>query len=674
MSENKTRETAVVVNADPTQLKILAGLLKKAFAAHGYRADTALSVREANAAFAGKAYDVAVLDYRLPDGTGDALLDAFRTGRPACAEHLSAVWAQAGADRPDCVCLMMTTDPTPELALDWMKRGAAAYLRKPFEPEYLIKLCAKARRERALLRAEDLLEERAEALRKTEDHYRLLFEHANLGIFVARDGCVKFPNPYLSQIVGYSPAELDGQPFSLFIHPEDLPLVATRHQERLSGKTGLPQTYDFRVISKNGTILWVQLCTVLIQWQGRPATLNFLHDITDRKRGEEKREKLQIQLIEAQRMESLGRLAGGVAHDFNNMLGVILGSAELLLTQMDSDHPFHARVSEIQKAALRSADLTRQLLAFARRETIAPKVLHLNKTVLGMLKMLRRLIGEDIEVVWIPGKKVWPVRIDSSQADQILANLCVNARDAIEGVGKVTIETDNTVFDEAYCTHHRGIRPGEYVMLAVSDNGCGMDAETLSKVFEPFFTTKELGKGTGLGLASVYGAVKQNNGFINVYSEPGQGTTFKIYLPRHLAKAGRPAEKSPDKPAKRHHETILLVEDEPEILEVTTIMLERNGYTVVSAGTPGEAIRLANEHAGTIHLLMTDVVMPEMNGRDLAKNILSLYPRAKCLFMSGYTANMIAHHGVLDEGVNFIQKPFSMKGLAVKVQEALDRD
>jgi signal transduction histidine kinase len=394
-------------------------------------------------------------------------------------------------------------------------------------------------------------------------------------------------------------------------------------------------------------------------------------DITERKRAEEERENLQAQLAQAQKMESVGRLAGGVAHDFNNMLGAILGYTELAMEKLDPAQPLFADLQEVRKAAERSADLTRQLLAFARKQTVAPRVIDLNKTVEGMLNMLRRLIGEDIDLAWLPGKELGPVKMDPSQIDQILANLCVNARDAVEGVGKVTIETGVAAFNEAYCADHAGFVAGDYAMLAVSDNGCGMDQETLGHLFEPFFTTKEVGRGTGLGLAMVYGAVKQNNGFITVYSEPGQGTTFKIYLPRHLAKADRPAERGPGQPVKGGHETILLVEDEPAILDMVTTMIESFGYAVIGARTPGEAIRLAREHAGTIHLLITDVVMPEMNGRDLAGNILSLYPGIKRLFMSGYTANVIAHHGVLDEGVNFIQKPFSMKNLAAKVREAL---
>jgi len=440
--------------------------------------------------------------------------------------------------------------------------------------------------------------------------------------------------------------------------------------------TGTPYELELRAVRTDGMI---RQCVArgLAEYDAVGSIhrlVGSIQDITEQKQAEAEREKLQSQLNQAQKMESVGRLAGGVAHDFNNMLGIIIGHADMILEQMEPNQPFHDDLMEIRKAGVRSAELTRQLLAFARKQTVAPKVIDLNKTVEGMLKMLHRLIGEDIDMAWIPGEKLWQVKIDPSQIDQILANLCVNARDAISGVGKITIETGNTVFGEEYCMDHAGFVPGEYAMLAVSDNGCGMDPETMSHLFEPFFTTKEFGKGTGLGLATVYGVTKQNNGFINIYSEPGLGTTFKVYLPRQLSKAGSLPDKGLDKPGERGHETVLLVEDEPTILRMASMMLEREGYAVVRAGTPGEAIRLANEHAGDIHLLMTDVVMPEMNGRDLAKNILSLYPHLKCLFMSGYTANVIAHHGVLDEGVNFIQKPFSKGDLNVKVREVLDRD
>jgi CheY-like chemotaxis protein len=373
-------------------------------------------------------------------------------------------------------------------------------------------------------------------------------------------------------------------------------------------------------------------------------------------------------------MESIGRLAGGVAHDFNNMLSVILGHVGMAMMDLEPSHPLYANLEQVRDAGVRSADLTRQLLAFARKQTVAPKVLDLNKTVAGITTMLQRLIGEDIDLAWRPGENIWPVKMDPSQIDQILANLCVNARDAIADVGKITIETGRAEFDAAYCNDHVGFFPGEYVLLAVSDDGCGIKPEMLDNIFEPFFTTKESGKGTGLGLAMVYGVVKQNNGFINVYSEPGQGTTFRIYLPPHRAKTDTCPDKGAVRSAEGGDETILIVEDEPAILDMTAKMLERLGYRVMAAGTPGEAVDLAQAYCGRIDLLISDVVMPEMNGRDLANNLLHYYPDLKRLFMSGYTANVIAHHGVLEKGINFIQKPFSQKDLGAKVRESIDGD
>ncbi len=404
-----------------------------------------------------------------------------------------------------------------------------------------------------------------------------------------------------------------------------------------------------------------------IEWtDGRLVRMQIATDITELK-------KMETQLNQAQKMESVGRLAGGVAHDFNNMLGVILGHTELALLQADENHDLYSDLKEIQKAAKRSADITKQLLAFARKQTISPRQLDLNDTVESMLNMLRRLIGEDIDLVWQPAAHIWPVKMDPSQIDQILANLCINARDAIAGVGKLTIETGRKTFDEEYCHEHAGFIPGDFVLLAVSDNGCGMDKDTLENLFEPFFTTKEVGKGTGLGLATVYGIVKQNKGFINIYSELGQGSTFKIYLPRLVADENTDKAVPEKKAASGGSETILLVEDEPSILKMTRMMLEKIGYTVLSAVTPSEAMEKAENHSGSVELLMTDVVMPEMNGRDLAAKVTELHPDIKLLFMSGYTANVIAHQGILDNGVAFIQKPFSMADMTAKVREVLNR-
>ncbi|MBF0413724.1 MAG: response regulator, partial [Desulfamplus sp.] len=394
-------------------------------------------------------------------------------------------------------------------------------------------------------------------------------------------------------------------------------------------------------------------------------------DITELKQAELEKKRLEAQLHQSQKLESIGRLAGGVAHDFNNMLMVIIGYAEISLDSLDTSDPLHENLREIRNAAKRSADLTRQLLAFARKQTIAPIVLDINQTVESMLKMLEKLIGENINLHWQQGKDLWSVKVDSSQFDQILVNLCVNAKDAIDGIGNVLISTANVTCDKVYCSNHVYAIEGDYVLLTVSDDGVGMDKEILANIFEPFFTTKEFGKGTGLGLATVYGIVKQNNGFIDVHSEPGKGTTFKIYLPRHIENVPQIEKEDQKEPAVDGHETILLVEDEPVILTVGKIMLENLGYQVLTADLPIKAINIAKDHAGEIALLITDVVMPEMSGRDLAQNILSIIPHIKCLFMSGYTADIIAKDGILDEGMHFIQKPFSRKELALKVRNAL---
>ncbi len=398
-----------------------------------------------------------------------------------------------------------------------------------------------------------------------------------------------------------------------------------------------------------------------------------LHSDEARKVSEQKQKILEAQLVQAGKMESVGRLAGGVAHDYNNMLGIIVGYTEMSLQDVAPDDPLHANLEQILAAAKRSTDITRQLLAFARKQTIEPKVLQLDEVVKEMLKMLQRLIGEDIDLAWGPGVDVWPVKMDPSQVDQILVNLCINARDAIADVGKIIIETRNAQLDEDYCVERAGFIPGEYILLAVSDNGMGMTPETQDKAFEPFFTTKQLGKGTGLGLATVYGIVKQNNGFINVYSELEEGTTIKIYLPRYVGQRPWATIESAMEMPLAQGETLLIVEDDDAILTLVRKMLENLGYAVFTANSPGDAMALARKNAGGIDLLITDVVMPEMNGRDLANQLQALYPSLQVLFMSGYTANVIAHRGVLDEGVNFIPKPFSQKELAVKVREVLLR-
>jgi len=478
-------------------------------------------------------------------------------------------------------------------------------------------------------------------------------------------GNIQFVNPAYERTTGFSQEEALGKNQRILKSGEQDEQFYKSFWQTISGGS----TWEGRMVNKrkDGTLYTMEM-TVSPVRDTANKIVNYVavnRDVTEHLR-------LAAQYQQAQKMEAVGLLAGGVAHDFNNMLTVILGYAELAMRNADPSQPLHAHLQEIMVAARRSADITRQLLAFARKQTIIPEVLDVNLAVDSMLKMLQRLIGENITLVWLPAEILGSIKIDPVQVDQILANLCVNARDAIADIGTVTIETENVEFDEAYSAQHVGYLAGEYVLLSVSDDGSGMGKDVLSHIFEPFFTSKGVGEGTGLGLSTVYGIVKQNHGFINVYSEPGNGTTFRIYLPRFAGLADNSRREQPqDIPLSTGGETILVVEDEPALLTLSTLMLEKLGYRVLAAGTPREAIELAAEFAGTLHLVITDVVMPEMNGRDLAVQLLSICPGIKTMFMSGYTANVIIQRGVLDENLDFIQKPFSMRDLAVKIRGAL---
>ncbi|MBI4776205.1 MAG: response regulator [Deltaproteobacteria bacterium] len=477
-------------------------------------------------------------------------------------------------------------------------------------------------------------------------------------------GTIQYVNPAFERVTGYTKAEALGKnPRILKSGRQDQTFYSELWQTISRGKT-----FQGRMVNKrkDGT-LYTEDATIspVFSTKGRiVAYVAVKRDVTHYL-------ALQEQFHQAQKMESVGRLAGGVAHDFNNMLGIIIGHAELALEETAPVSPVYDDLNEIRRTALRSADLTRQLLAFARKQVTSPQVLDLNDTVTGMIKMLRRLIGEDIDLAWAPGANLWLVKIDPAQTDQLLANLCVNARDAIGGVGRITIETKNTILDEAYCAAHAGTKPGQYVTLSVRDNGCGMNEETLNNLFEPFFTTKEVGKGTGLGLSTVYGIVRQNEGYIDVISRPGQGARFTIYLPRTLEALQLDGEPH-GKPTAKGAETLLLVEDEQSILRLAKAVLERLGYTVLATPSPVEALTIAERYENPIHLLITDVVMPGMNGQQLRERIEKHIPAVKVLFMSGYTADAVAHGGILERGVRFLQKPFSNKALAEKVREVLD--
>ncbi|MBZ0109201.1 MAG: PAS domain S-box protein [Candidatus Scalindua rubra] len=508
------------------------------------------------------------------------------------------------------------------------------------------------------------------ARRRAEETSNLLMsaiEQAGEAIVITdTEGLVQFVNSTFAQTTGYSREETIGQNLRILKSgKQDEILYRNLWDTITSGKTWAGRIVNKR---KDGTLYTEEMTISPVRnISGRIVNhVAVKRDITDHL-------QLAAQFRQAQKMEALGLLAGGVAHDYNNMLSVILGYAEQAKNKANSAQALHVGLEEIIKAAKHSKDITRQLLAFARKQTITPVVLDLNQAVEKMLRMLRRLIGENINLGWRTAANLWPVKIDPGQIDQILANLCINARDAITDTGKITIEMGNAAFDKTYCAHHAGFIAGEYVLLSVSDDGNGIDKEILEQIFEPFFTSKGVGKGTGLGLSTVYGIVKQNNGFINVYSEPGEGTTIKIYLPRHERQTGVTRRKRKVKIPRSRGETVLIVEDEPALLTLYKTILEELGYQVFAAETPSKAIRLANEHAGEIQLLITDVVMPEMNGRDLAERLHSLYPNINNLFMSGYTADVIAHRGVLDENVKFIQKPFSMADFAIKVREAMKK-
>ncbi len=519
--------------------------------------------------------------------------------------------------------------------------------------------------------AEELLSAQ-EALRESEAKYRLLFD-ANLLLIAWVDSFERYQaiNSKYSMFFGIELEEVLGK----YIWEILGKTIYGHLKDRISqAMQGMMVEYEENIPDKKGQIHYLhgRLVPYHPSKDVQDGFVVFVEDITERKKAEAEQENLQKQLIQSHKMEAVGQLAGGVAHDFNNLLSVILGHAELGLMREDPMDKLLDRLQYILKAAESAKGVTRQLMAFARKQTVAPKVLNLNESVDGMFKMLWRLIGEDIELVLQPGSNLWALNIDPSQIDQVLVNLCVNAKDAIEGVGKIVIETKNMILDYPPLMEQEEFVPGEYVLLSVRDDGCGMDDATIAKIFDPFFTTKPLHQGTGMGLSSVYGIIKQNKGFINVHSEIGKGTTFEVYFPRHMSgvdeiNVGDVAKES----QQGNNEIVLLVEDEIDLLKLTKEMLESLGYIVLEAASPTQALSLAERHAAKINLLITDVVMPEMNGRELADRLQTLNSDIEILFMSGYTADVIAHRGVVEKNMNFIAKPFFLEDLSTKVREAL---
>jgi two-component system, cell cycle sensor histidine kinase and response regulator CckA len=441
-----------------------------------------------------------------------------------------------------------------------------------------------------------------------------------------------------------------------------------RHHRAIYAESFAPNLRQGR-----GAHLWGVAAPICNQDGDRIGAIEMIRDVSDLKAAEVEKNKLRDQLQQAQKMESVGRLAGGIAHDFNNMLTVILGSVQLTLLDSTIPEALVARLRVIEETTHRSANLVRQLLAFARKQNIAPQAVELNAAVVELLPMLSRLLGEHIVIDWRPAKDLWMTWIDPSQLDQLLINMCANSRDSISGAGTISLETANIVVDFDYCRGNPESLPGNYVLLAVSDDGCGMNKATLEHIYEPFFTTKGVGKGTGMGLATVYGIVKQNGGFINVYSELGKGTTFKIYLPRTGIEAGTESTGAKNETLRASGERVLVVEDDANLLKVAKEMLTNLGYAVVCTQSPSEALDIIRKNFNAIDLLITDVVMPEMNGRELEQRAREFNPSLRSLFVSGYTANVIAHHGIIDAEVCFLQKPFTLQDLARSVRLALGK-
>ena len=504
-------------------------------------------------------------------------------------------------------------------------------------------------------------------LAEREELFRLISENAaDMIALVDAKGQRLYNSPAYLKILGRSPGELKNSSPLEQVHPDDRPLLEEAAREAFRGGTG--RRIEYRMRHKDGT--WRTLestASPVHNADGQVEKLVIVNrDITDRK-------KLEEQFRQAQKMEAVGRLSGGVAHDFNNLLGVIIGYGEILQEGLPAENPLRRSADEILAAGRRAAGLTRQLLAFSRQQVLEPRVLDLNSVVKDMESMLRRLIGEDVDLTSKLDPALGTIKADPGQLEQVIMNLAVNARDAMPQGGKLMIETANTEMDEVFVRRYPyPVQPGLYIRLTVSDTGTGMDPATRARIFEPFFTTKAKGQGTGLGLSMVYGVVKQSDGYIDVYSEPGLGTTFKIYLPR-VDEAVVPvkAETTLSKTL-RGTETVLLVEDETALRTLTSSVLETCGYTVLEAKHGGEALDISQHHEGAIDLLLTDVVMPGISGRVLADQLVQLRPQIKVVYMSGYTGQTVGAHGILDPGSLFLQKPFTRDALARKLREALD--
>jgi len=629
------------VEDSPRDVKLIAAMLERA----GYPLTfTAVDIPELFLErLEQNDYEVIISDYNLRDWTAMEALEIFK---------------KTGKDIPFIVVSGSLGD---EAAAECIKRGATDYVLKD-RMGRLPSAIDLALQGKALRRERRAAEE---ALRESEEKFRLISENvADLIAVLDLEGRRIYNSPSYKEILG-DPQTLHGTESFNEIHPDDRDHIKAIFEETV--RTGVGQRADYRFLLKDGSIRFIESQgSVIRDRAGEPTNVLVVsRDVTERR-------KLEQQLLQSQKMEAIGQLAGGVAHDFNNLLTVISGFTQLALESFAEDNPNRENLLEVLGASDRAASLTRQLLAFSRQQTLQLRVLSLNEVVANTEKMLKRLIGEDIELVAVLAPDLGRVKADPGQVEQVIMNLAVNARDAMPKGGKLTIETANVDLDSAYSRKHPVARPGLHVMLSVTDTGSGMDEKTKARIFEPFFTTKERGKGTGLGLSTVYGIVKQSEGNIFVYSEPGLGTSFKVYLPQVREEVAAVKSSGAAPQQLKGAETILVVEDEQPVRRLVRSVLESNGYKVLVATRGDEALSLAATHKGPITLMITDTVMPGMGGRELAERLAPNRPEMKVLYMSGYTDDTVVRHKVLDPDTPFLQKPFMPGSLARKVREVLD--
>ncbi len=635
----RTLHVLIIEDSEDDAALVLRELRRGGFELISERVDTQ---RALVAALERRTWDLVISDYSMPTFNAPAALAVIR------------------AREVDLPFVIVSGTIDEETAVASLRAGACDFVVKT-RLARLVPAVERELREKAGREAKRRAEERA---RESEDQYRLLFETCPLPMWVYDTETLAFlaVNEAAVQHYGHSREEFARLSLESIRPPENVHAV----REEVLGASASDDEKVRRHRKKDGSILSVEVRARSFKYEDKRARLVVANDVTER-------QQLEDQLRQAQKMEAVGRLAGGVAHDFNNILSVILSYSEIIAAGLKPEEPLRCDIEEIRTAGLRATELTRQLLAFSRQQLLDAKILDLNQIVTGIQKMLQRLLGADVDLTMLPASDLWTIKADAGQVEQILMNLAVNARDAMPDGGRLTVETANVDLDLDYARAHHGVSPGSYVLLAVTDTGTGMSKDTQARMFEPFFTTKEEGKGTGLGLATVFGIVKQSGGHIWVYSEPGEGATFKLYFPKVSGTVDEPTTERTPVEMTRGNETILLVEDDEQLRTLARGILRRSGYVVLDAPNGGEAVLICEQHTAKIHLLLTDVILPRMNGRQLAQRLSSQRPDMKVLFMSGYTADAILQHGILDSGVAYLQKPLTPVALTRKVHEVLRR-